>query len=391
MAIKQYQTPSGEIRWEAYVNFRSKTKANLRVQKRTTALETIKEAEREELRLLRQCERELMQLENRGEAWGSMIEKFEQHLRRDIDTGLAETSRLDYVAAIRKHTIGWWNRTAAEISKIDIRELFGQLKASGYSVSHVKKMKAVLNKAFDFGIEHGLLAGVLQSPTVGVSLGKEQETKPEILNITEIRRLLEAAKKLQDPWYPIWAMALLTGMRNGELYALVWEDVDFVNNTISVNKSYNSRLDVIKSTKSGYYRSVPISSELKTLLLDLKKESEKIKRKHVLPRSWKWDDGRQAEELRRFCIGLGLPSVRFHALRACFATQLIRAGVPPIQIQKICGWKDLKTMQRYIRLAGIEIDGATETLKVLPSLEIFEDLGRNLVRVRNKAATRHEE
>jgi hypothetical protein len=58
---------------------------------------------------------------------------------------------------------------------------------------------------------------------------------------------------------------------------------------------------------------------------------------------------------------------------------------------KICGWKDLKTMQRYIRLAGIEIDGATEVLKVLPSLEIFEDLGRNLVRVRNKAATRHEE
>jgi len=55
-----------------------------------------------------------------------------------------------------------------------------------------------------------------------------------------------------------------------------------------------------------------------------------------------------------------------NTLRACFATQLIRNGIPPIQIQKICGWKDLKTMQKYIRLAGIEIKGATESLRVLP-------------------------
>jgi integrase len=58
--------------------------------------------------------------------------------------------------------------------------------------------------------------------------------------------------------------------------------------------------------------------------------------------------------------------MRFHALRACFATQLIRQVIPAIQIQKICGWKDLETMQRYIRLAGIEISGVTENLKILP-------------------------
>lgn len=36
---------------------------------------------------------------------------------------------------------------------------------------------------------------------------------------------------------------------------------------------------------------------------------------------------------------------------------------------KICGWKDLKTMQRYIRLAGIEVKGATQGLKLLPERE----------------------
>jgi ribulose bisphosphate carboxylase small subunit len=34
---------------------------------------------------------------------------------------------------------------------------------------------------------------------------------------------------------------------------------------------------------------------------------------------------------------------------------------------KICGWRDLKTMQRYVRLAGIDEKGATQVLKVLPS------------------------
>ena len=90
----------------------------------------------------------------------------------------------------------------------------------------------------------------------------------------------------------------------------------------------------------------------------------------MLPRLPSWGRGEQARILRQFCIGTGLPSVRFHTLRACFATQLIRNGIPPIQIQKICGWKDLETMQRYVRLAGIETEGATESLKVLPELEV---------------------
>lgn len=38
---------------------------------------------------------------------------------------------------------------------------------------------------------------------------------------------------------------------------------------------------------------------------------------------------------------------------------------------KICGWKDLKTMQKYIRLAGIEIEGATEKLKILPPKDVM--------------------
>jgi integrase len=153
-------------------------------------------------------------------------------------------------------------------------------------------------------------------------------------------------------------------MRSGELHALTWKDVDWENQMLSVNKSYHCRRRVVKSTMSGECRSVPVSSELLGLLKEIRAKAGS--RTHVLPRQWKWDKGLQAKELRKFCVGLGLPSIKLHTLRACFSTQLIRNGVPPIQIQKVCGWKDLETMQRYIRLAGIEINGVTESLKVLP-------------------------
>jgi len=53
--------------------------------------------------------------------------------------------------------------------------------------------------------------------------------------------------------------------------------------------------------------------------------------------------------------------------------------VAPIMVQKICGWKDLKTMQRYIRMSGIEIEGATDCLKMLPMTE--EDIVAKVVQL----------
>lgn len=85
----------------------------------------------------------------------------------------------------------------------------------------------------------------------------------------------------------------------------------------------------------------------------------------VLPRLISWRKGNQAKELKVFCESIGLPKIRFHTLRACFATQLLGSGVAPLKVMKICGWKDLKTMSYYVRIAGIDEIGVTDKLDLI--------------------------
>lgn len=135
-------------------------------------------------------------------------------------------------------------------------------------------------------------------------------------------------------------------------------------------RSWNNRLKQVGPTKAGYWRNVPVSSEFYWFLINELKVMEKNQNDYLLPRFSDWNKGEQARVLRAFCIGNRLPSIKFHTLRACFATQLISSGIPATVVMKICGWRDLKTMQRYIRLAGIDEAGATEILRFIPTEEV---------------------
>ena len=370
MAVMEYKTENGQVFWKAYVSIKSRVKPSIRVQKWRFNLKTQKQAEREETVLLKECQAEVLKKESQGESWGNLVESWEIYLRTE-NKDLNEHTRGDYISSLRKHTGGWWKRAAKEISRADVIEVLNQMKASGNTVSYRNVVKVIINRAFTYGLDHRVIKDVDRSPTFGISLGREEEKKPEILNIDQIKTLLREAKRLKSPWLPVWTLAILTGCRNGELFALLWSDVDLLNREITVNKSYNARIKKVKSTKAGYWRTVPISNELFNFLTELKLKSGD--RAEVLPRLPRWAQGDQARRLREFCVGIKLPSVKFHTLRACFATQLIRNGVPPIQIQKICGWKDLETMQRYIRLSGIETKGATESLKILSDMNVLEE------------------
>lgn len=77
----------------------------------------------------------------------------------------------------------------------------------------------------------------------------------------------------------------------------------------------------------------------------------------VLPRLSKWDKGEQARELRMFLVGIGLPPVRFHDLRATWATMLLSKGIEPARVMSMGGWSEIKTMMIYCRKGSNRHEG----------------------------------
>lgn len=366
MAVTSYRDDSGKELWKVYVNLRSPNDPTFRVQSRKKGFLTVQAAQTEEKKLLRKLSATVVQIEGQGVTWDVIIDRWESAMLNDPHSGYVPSTAKDYASVLRRWTFAWQKRPAAEIFKGDARDVLRVMEAEGKSRKYQSNIRNMINVVFDWGVEERLIKGGHESPARGIQVAKSKgEPVPDIFTIEEIRKLLIEGKRLNHNWFHIWAVALLTGMRNGELHALVWSDVDLDNRRITVSKSYNTRMKIVKCTKAGYWRTVPISDELHALLSELKLAAGN--REHVLPRFRDWDKGEQARVLRAFCIGVGLPSIRFHALRACFATQLLAHDIAPARVMKICGWKDLKTMQRYIRLAGIDEQGATQVLRVMPS------------------------
>lgn len=362
MAITQIINPAGDISYSVYINLRSKTMPHIRHQKRITGLKTKAEALRKEKTLIKDLSIKVAHHEGHGFTWRMIVNQWAASAPTESNsTGKSYNPSVitDYVAMMNNWTSDWLDRPAAEISRGEGKEVLDRVIEEGRSKAFQKKLKNTINMIFNWGIEERFIRGVQQSPVHGFKIVLKQDKKPEILKIDEIKKLLNEAKSQKHEWYYVWSMALLTGMRNGELYALEWRDVDFENKIIKVEKSYNFKNKEIKETKAGYWRNVPISLELERVLLEIKSENSLG---YILPRIAMWKDGSQAKVLKTFCNLIGIPKIKFHTLRSCFATQLIGLGVEPVKVMKVCGWKDLKTLSIYLRLLGIDEKGCTDKL-----------------------------
>lgn len=372
MSINSYiDKKTGKTLFKVRIKRTSSTQAGVKVDKRAFGFKTMAEAERAQRKLFVQVERELFENEQKSCLWEGLVNEWEVAAKSgDIFIReLAKQTIDDYVHVIRENCKEWTKLHVSEIDRARAWMVLDRVERE-ISISRRKRLRTAVDAIFKWGILSGRLKGLTAIPTEGFqSMLKEEEKLPEILNLEQIRTLLEYAEKVQHPWYAHWALALFTGMRSGELYALQWDQVDFENKILFVHRNWTNCAGY-GPTKGRYWRAVPIeSSQVLNMLKELKAKREN--EKFVLHHFKAWTDGEQASILREFCIGSGLPSVRFHTLRACFATQLIRDSVAPAVVMKICGWKDLKTMQRYIRLAGIEVKGATLGLKLLPEREVM--------------------
>ncbi|MBU2514212.1 site-specific integrase [bacterium] len=262
-----------------------------------------------------------------------------------------------------KLTINKWAKPIMQlklesINPTDIKEI---LDKAGETLANatVKKLRSSFHRCFEFAIQGGYGK---PNPVASVknSNKRQRETEPQILTRKEIQILLTEAKKHRPEWYKIWAFALFTGMRSGEMYALLRQDIDLENKLISVTKSFNKRVG-IKSTKSGRNRRISVSEKIMPLVKELMVGPI---HEPLLPRPYQWKKSDQARVLKDFCRSIGITPIKFHSLRACFAVQMLLSGSSLITVQSLLGHSSVKSMIPYIRIAGVDIANATDEIQI---------------------------
>lgn len=199
-----------------------------------------------------------------------------------------------------------------------------------------------LSKVFSTAIEWGY---VEQNPATGVRLpARISKREPTALTPEQIRQLID---ELQEPRKSMVLIAVLTGLRRGELFALRWSAVEFERKLIHVRESvYDGHFSSPKTRSS--FRNIPMSEALEQIFLRLK--GMNATPNELVFASRKGTPLRPENVLKRIihpvCERLGLAKVGWHDLRHTSAT-LLHQHEPLRVAQAILGHSDLQTTLGY--------------------------------------------
>jgi integrase len=263
-----------------------------------------------------------------------------------------------YERTYRNHLVPFFGRlrlrdlTAAHIRAFKARKI-----EEGLNPNTVGVMQGVLSTALNQAVDDGL---VPSNPASRVKKAvKREQASMRSLSQQEASRLLRTAVGTRDE--ALLTLALRTGMRQGELAALRWEDVELGSKpTITVRRSADTRTKTrVSTTKTGKERKVRIGPRTVEVL---KAHRARQLEERMAATSWT-DPGlvfpntkgkiRRRDSvvlsLRRLLEEAGLPvGVRFHDLRHTAGTLALQQGVPLHTVSRMLGHSDAAmTLRRY--------------------------------------------
>ena len=143
------------------------------------------------------------------------------------------------------------------LKRSDIRRFYNRLiDERGLKVSTVDSIHTVLHQVIDIAVEDGYLRNNISDNALKeLKQSRNLFTeKRKALTVQEQELFLDFLKSsnMYNHWYPIFALMLGTGLRVGEATGLRWCDVDFENNSLSVNHT----LVYFKHSQGGCYFAV---------------------------------------------------------------------------------------------------------------------------------------
>jgi integrase len=230
-----------------------------------------------------------------------------------------------------------------KLSALDVQELYQAKLDAGLSPRTVQIVHTTLHKALKQALKWSL---VPKNVTDSVTPPKSQQKEIRVLTQEEVKRLLRAASG--ERFEALYILAVTTGMRQGELLGLKWEDVDLDKGIVRVRRTiWKGMATAPKTAKAN--RPISLTEMAKEALKEQREKDGRsewifstrngtpVSCHNLINRSW-------GPLLKR----AGLPRIPFHNLRHTAATLLLSQQVHPKAVQNLLGHSSIEiTMDTY--------------------------------------------
>jgi len=299
-----------------------------------------------------------------------------------------------------------------ELFRETLRTAPGRKAAKGggkpLSDRSVAKLLTLAGSVFRYAMARELMDG---NPAAVVKKPRAAKRVPYVLDKAEIARLRTA---LDVPHERLLVeLAITTGLRSGELRALVWDQVDLGGSRLHVAQSMNRRGEAGATKTETSVRTVPLPAYLVPELKRWRLACPLSRAGYVFPGEAGANGERGAivadvllrNVLRRALRKAGLPELRFHDLRHLAASFMVEAGVSVKRAQEILGHASERTTlavythalrrqhddtaDKIAEIAGLAVPAENSSQHVGDQRETFGDAeSRKIAQLAEKLAPR---
>jgi integrase len=266
--------------------------------------------------------------------FGTVADKWNEHHEKEI----AYYTYDCYQAPLKNLKEEFTNTLIEDIKPIDMQRFINEFALLGYAKQTIKLRKIVASLIFDYAILQGYISS---NPASVVKIPKNAPTSTRKL---PSNKDIEIVKKSVSEPFGLYAYLLYyTGCRREEALALKYEDIDFCNDLISINKvlifKYGKPVIESRAKSKNGVRFIP-------LLANLKKQLSKSKSGYIFANENNelLTESQFNIEWRRYKKATGLECTS-HQLRHGFATLCYDAGLEDKDASQIFGHSRVELMK----------------------------------------------
>lgn len=264
-----------------------------------------------------------------------------------------------------------------DLQRAHVAQLVRELQAAGRGAVTVRRIHAALSSALSDAVQDGRLH---ENVARGARLPKVAKKELEVWTPEQAGVFLEAASEYRLG--ALFELAILTGMRRGELVGLRWSDVDLLQRRITVRTQLTTTSSGVQEgtakTEAGQNRRIPLGERSVSVLMGwkLRQDTEREQWGDAYTetgRVFTWEDGRElrpdyvSKLFRTISKDLDLPQAHLHSLRHLHASLMLASGQDFTVVAKTMGHSNSAiTRDLYAHLfddrARVAVEGAASLL-----------------------------